>query len=250
MPNARVAQSAIVAAITVLAAGHSTTLASVDYTLQDRSVSASQHGPSGPDGVTLHTVTAPDFGPFSALAQAYTGLFGGNPIGNRASGEQSSSLNPDSVHFGGTVFASSIEAFVGSSRAQGDSSLTVHFTIMDPTPFMLQAESDATPGMAWLHPDAMDFARIALRHIGGATLVDASVDQFGQPGSSPLTNLSLSGTLQPGEYEFIAVLTRRAATAQNYGGGTSHLSATLQLPTPGAGGVAILGLMLAARRRR
>lgn len=217
------------------------------YLSQDRFVATSQHwGEAGPPALPDQTVIAPDFGPFSGLAETASRLPVG--AGNHAIAQQESVLGSGSIVFWGSGFVHSNEAAAGTSFARAESSMTVHFTLSEATAFSLEAASTAVPGAGW--PFAEDSAQVTLIHVtSGTTIVDVSVDQFGEP-PSDLADFSASGVLEPGEYRYIVAMAREAVRQQNVWGGTSTLEAVLTIPAPGAGVAVLAGALAMARRRR
>ena len=163
-------------------------------TSQVRRVHVTYNQPPGPIP-TEETVSAPDYGPFSAQVDGLPPLF---PGPNSAA--QVSTITPDSLHARGSTMAIGYDAPIESSaHVQAESFYSVSFDVSASTPFVLSGRVD----LSLVGCDAGYHGRVRLTGPGGVlAYVEEHIYPFGEDlHLDPLAlPVSASGVLAPGSY--------------------------------------------------
>lgn len=197
-------------AILVVLTATATSAQTIEWTFQQRSVSASAPGSS-------QSVSAPDFARFtaSAVASGQTGGF--------ASGYQDSQLNSTSLVYLGRS--------QGSTTGHGTSHLKVQFTLD-------QSANVTLTGM--LESGGLGATSLSLRALSGGGTVFSANAQWGA-----VTPLNESGVLAPGQYELVC---DESATGPS--GASTWSEYQLEIPEPWGVAFLLAALSVARRPRR
>ena len=203
--------------------------ASLTYTAQTRTISASASDVGASDG---QTDSAPDFNLFDAAVSASAGASG-------ASASQRSELLPLGVTMTGRVSGFDGQpGNAGSGSGLGSSTLMATFSLDEPAPYTFNLDI-TQPGNTFGPAGGYSTSLTG----PGGTVFSASL-----PGGGGGT-FDSAGLLQSGSY-VLSVRFSNGGQGTGTSGGRNDYSAVLAIPEPATATLAGLGLVLAAARRR
>lgn len=187
----------------------------------------------------LALATAPDFALFNTAVTSSTAFptVGGGTGTNTATTTINCTVDPNAIRAAGSLAGSGgVALFAGTpTQVLGEATVVidVDFLVVTPTPFSIAslARPSGNPG---------DVYEIRLRN------TDAHDTIFEQDQTMPAAGLLMSGVLAPGHY----TMHYRAELSITGEFNAADYGFDLQLPTPGAGAMLVIGGCSLARRRR
>lgn len=214
----------------------------ISPTSQSRSIEANAAADGefgGPDSDSA-SMSAPDFGPFDE--SIFVSASSDGSANARAT--QTSSILADSLLAAGLASSSAVGTLAGEGSSDADSSFLVAFDLTQSVTYTLTGTLGS--GASGMAPGFN--AAVTLTGPDGV-IVTAAIDPFGGPTSASINE---GGVLAPGAYTLSA--SAGAGVFSCCGDGGTSGSANFDLafsvvPEPASMSLAVVGLILAARRR-